>query len=262
MRRYSVVLCILLMLPLSVLADPIRLTADVWPPYTMDPRQGREGYLIELARAVFEVAGYQVSYEIRPYARGIQQTQNGQMDGVVGIYREDALARDLLVPGEILGVSENVFFVRKGDRWQYDPDDSERSLQRRKIGVIKDYVFAEIQTYLQQHKHSPKVQYVHGEAPLEKNLKKLRKDRIDTLIDDRIVVLYTATKLGMAQEIAAAGSLHALNPVVIGFSRANPDSPDYARILSEGIRAMRANGQLQLILDRYAIDDWQGAVSE
>ena len=132
-----------------------------------------------------------------------------------------------------------------------------KSFTGKKIGVIQDYTFAEIEDYLQANKNTLSVQYVRGAFPLETNLKKLIGKRFDITIDDGVVVNYTAKEMGIEKEIKSAGNLSAKNNIVIGFSSNNPKSSEYARILSEGIDALRKSGELDKILSKYDIKDWK-----
>jgi polar amino acid transport system substrate-binding protein len=238
-------------------ADEISLTADVWAPYTMDPQNGKDGYLIDLARAAFQLKGHSVKYSLRPYSRSILETQKGKCDGVVGIYRDDARNQGFIASENELGLSINAFFVRKDDTWQYDNSLKEKSLEGKKIGVIQDYIFDEIQGYLQANKDTPAVQYVAGENPLEKNLKKLLGKRIDITIDDEVVIQFTARKMGIDGSIRNAGRLSTQNPVVIGFSPKNPKSAEYDLILSQGVENLRKTGELDKILANYGMTDWK-----
>jgi polar amino acid transport system substrate-binding protein len=238
-------------------AETIKITADVWPPYTMDPAGGSAGYLIDVAKAVFDAQGHSVVYSVKPYARAINDTKSGVEDGVAGIYTNDAAELKLHYPANELGVSINTFFVRAEDSWSYEPTKGNANFSTLRIGVITDYSFKEIQDYLDANKTTQKVQYISGDQPLEANLRKLLAKRIDATIDDKIVVNYLSKQLGLSDKIKAAGSLSDKNSIVIAFSAANPNGALYARQLSEGVAKLRANGSLKKILARYALSDWK-----
>lgn len=238
-------------------AETIKITADVWPPYTMDPSSGSAGYLIDVAKAVFEEQGHTVVYSVKPYARAVNDTKSGVEHAVAGIYAPDAADLGLHYPANELGVSINTFFVRAEDSWSYVPAKGNANFSSVRIGVITDYSFREIQDYLDANKTSEKVQYISGDNPLETNLRKLLAKRIDATIDDKIVVTYLSKQLGLSDKIKPAGSLGDKNTIVIGFSPANPKGAAYARQLSEGVARLRANGSLKKILARYALSDWK-----
>lgn len=43
----------------------------------------------------------------------------------------------------------------------------------------------------------------------------------------------------------------------MGFTPQNPNSPKLAGIYDQGIRALRASGELAAILARYGVEDWE-----
>ncbi|SFV56538.1 ABC transporter, periplasmic domain [hydrothermal vent metagenome] len=53
-----------------------------------------------------------------------------------------------------------------------------------------------------------------------------------------------------------AGSTYADN-VYLAFSPNNPHSKEYAKILSEGINTLRKSGELDKILAKYGLHDWE-----
>ena len=47
--------------------DPVvRLCADQWMPYNGDPADAKPGYVIELAKTIFEAKGLKVEYTVMP----------------------------------------------------------------------------------------------------------------------------------------------------------------------------------------------------
>ena len=58
-------------------SETITLVADEWPPFNSVPGSSEEGFLVDVARAVFEKKGIDVSYRILPWKRAIELTRNG-----------------------------------------------------------------------------------------------------------------------------------------------------------------------------------------
>jgi len=252
-----IIIIVLFISIFSIFSQNLFLTADIWAPYTMDSKDSdNEGILIDVARAIFKKKGIIITYEVTPYTRGIKDTKNGNYDGIVGIYKADALSEGFVVPETPFGLSVNTFFIKKDDNWKYNNKTKSESLKGRSIGVIQDYIFSEIEDYLQANKTST-VEYISGDSPLETNLKKLINDRISTTIDDEVVINFTAAKLGFIDKIKPAGSLSDKNELVIGFSQKNKKSKEYAKILSDGINELRKTGEFNKILAKYNIKEWK-----
>jgi polar amino acid transport system substrate-binding protein len=54
-----------------------------------------------------------------------------------------------------------------------------------------------------------------------------------------------------------AGAVASADPLYVAFSPKSPMSREHARVLDEGIAAMRASGELAALLKRYGLQDWR-----
>lgn len=233
----------------------IELRADPWCPFNCRPEAERPGYLIELARAVFEPLGHRVDYRLMGWRRAIEAVREGQIDGVVGAGVEDA--PDLVFPDEPAGFAVPVLAVRRGEA--FDPTDG-GSLASRTIGAVLGYGFgSQLETHLQRHADDPRlVQWVSGTDAAVQNLRKLLAGRIDGAFDDRSVLLHYARELGGVERIELL-ELGDRQSIGLAFSPRRPESVGYARAFAEGVRHLRANGELARILARYGLADWRDA---
>jgi polar amino acid transport system substrate-binding protein len=236
----------------------ITLKGDVWPPYVMDPGEGKNGFMVDVAMAALSKYGFEVKFTNEPWTRTLDDLEKGRTDGVVGIYFSDAAGRKLVIPVEEIGISINKFYVKKDSSWKYS---NIKSLEKIVLGVIDSYDYGEINPYIEAQKKLPsaakKVGIMYGDKGLENNLKKLMIGRITATVEDHLVMNYTSSKMGLQDKIKEAGSVKPLNKVGIAFSPGNPMSKDYATALSSGIEKMRASGELKKILDKYGVKDWK-----
>jgi polar amino acid transport system substrate-binding protein len=236
----------------------ITLKGDVWPPYVMDPAEGKNGFMVDVASAALSKYGFEVKYTNEPWTRALDDLEKGKADGVVGIYFSDAAGRKLVVPDEEIGVSINKFYVKNDSSWKFT---TIKSLEKVVLGVIDSYDYGEINPYIESQKKLPnnqrKVDIMYGDKGLENNLKKLMIGRITATVEDHLVMAYTSKKMGLQDKIKEAGSVKPTNKVGIAFYPGNPMSKDYAKALSSGIAKMRASGELKKILDKYGVKDWK-----
>lgn len=63
-------------------ADNIEIQADEWCPYTCQPNSDREGYLIDIARTIFEPIGHKITYVTTPWNRALNQAKNMKTSGL------------------------------------------------------------------------------------------------------------------------------------------------------------------------------------
>ena len=119
------------------------------------------------------------------------------------------------------------------------------------IGITLGYVYGgEIKNI---NKFAKKVSPAGGENGFERNLDRLSKREIDSVIEENIVGLYTIEKLKLNDKIVEAGSIGKKTGIYIAFTKAKPSSAKYAKILSEGLIKMRKNGEYQKILKNYGL---------
>lgn len=230
-------------------ADTISLRADSWCPFNCEPGSDRPGYMIEIAKAVFEPAGHKVDYQTLNWARAIADSRTGTYTGIVGAAKTDA--PDFTYPDNALGGSSSCFYVKSSSPWVYAGVDSLKAIT---LGITKDYTYGDpLDAYV---KSNPgKLQVLAGDDTLEKNLKLVEMDRTGAFIDDVNVVSYHMKENNISS-IKQAGCLE-VTPSFIAFSPANVKSKEYAKMLSDGVATLRQSGKLKVILDRYGLADWK-----
>ncbi len=243
-----------LFLPGYLGADHILLVSDIWCPVNCHPDSANPGFMIEIAQRIFAKAGHTVEYRLVPWARAIEMTRNGQANGLVSAYIEDA--PDFVYSDNELAQVTTKFFALKNLDWTYTGISS---LERIRLGMVIHYDYDDqIVKYLEANKRDPeRVQVLGGNSPLERSIKKLLVNRVNVLIDGDIVFWYQAANMGVADSIKVVGQLGEPNKTYIGFSPALATSQRYAQLLSDGIVALRKSGELAVILQKYGLQDWK-----
>jgi polar amino acid transport system substrate-binding protein len=228
----------------------ISLEADYWMPFNGDGK-AETGYMIDIAKAVFEPKGYQVTFTVTPWARAVADTRSGKANAVVAAGVDDA--PDFVFPKEEQGLGVQTFYVKAGSPWKYSGVESLKGL---KLAVIKDYTyFPELDDYV---KASPAGLVVtFGEDPLRDNLRLLVAGSVDVVVDATAVLAYMTNKMGIKGKVAMAGNGGSPLKMYIAFSPADPKSKVYANMLSAGTIALRKSGELKKILTRYGLSDWK-----
>lgn len=254
MRAGFVITFLLVLLSTQAMAKEIILAADPWPPFNMAIGGEQEGYIVDIARLIFEAAGYKVIYKNVPWQRAIEGTRSGNYTGVIGASKRDA--KGFVFPAEELSRNYLSFYVRKDSRWKFEGPASIESI---KIGVAAGYDYRHwLNKYIRHHSEDEsRVQVVASGDPLEENLKKLIAGRIDAIVGSEAAICFKAREMGILDKIKPAG--YGVEPayIYIAFSPNLPTSPILARQLSIGIRNLRRSGRLKDILDKYGLHDWK-----
>ena len=234
-------------------SNTITFVADRWPPFNDVPDSEMEGYMMDVARAVFEPQGYKVVYKNMPWNRAIVESRKGRFDAIIGASRVDA--PDFVFPEEELGRNKLSFYITKESNWTFKDVSS---LEQVYLGVIDGYDYrAWFKEY--ERTHPEKIYVRHGKTPLKENLKLLLHGRLDAVVDNEAALRWVAKDMGILDQLKSGGedTVGGVSYIYHAFSPARPTSGHYARLLSQGIRELRENGRLQAILDRYGIQDWQ-----
>ncbi|MCX2723082.1 substrate-binding periplasmic protein [Roseibium salinum] len=230
-------------------AKTITFAADSWCPVNCAPGSERPGYMVEIVEAILEPKGYDVRYVNVNWSRALLYARSGRFDAVLGALKGDA--PDFVFPAEPQGETEIGIFVPKSSSWQYT---SEASLKDKRIGLIRDYAYGEeLERHIRLQAHPT---YAGGEHPLKINMLQLKVGRIDMIVEDVGVFRHTARELGLDKEFRLAKTF-SREHIYAAFSPGNPASTRLAQMLSTGMRDLRANGSLRLIMKKYALDDWR-----
>ncbi|MDF1877156.1 transporter substrate-binding domain-containing protein [Sulfurimonas sp. SAG-AH-194-L11] len=233
--------------------DIITIVGDEWCPYNCKVTDKNQGYLVDIARVIFEKNGHTVKYTVSSsWNQAILDTKNNKYNAIIGAYKSDA--KDFIFPSLSQGVSANAFFTKKKTQWKYT---GVNSLHDITIGAIKSYSYgAVLDKYIQENKNNHnRVQLISGNRAIYHNAKKLLYDTIDVMIEDPYVLKYYFKEKNSHVPFKTVGTID-IDNIYIAFSPNNPHSKKYARILSQGINDLRKNGELNKILSKYGLYDW------
>ncbi len=247
---------LLLFLLLSSLANAgqvITFRSDNWMPMNGDPSADKPGFLVELARAIYEPEGIKVDYAVMPYERSIQQVRAGKADCLMGAYRTDA--PDFIFPHRPWAYDHSMFYVRSDDPWRYEGNLN--SLLDRNVGMILGYTFGdEFEVFVEPHK-GKQFQYMGGQSPLLNNIRKLISGRLDTILEGQATIEWQQKQLAAQKKIIPAGELYPPEPLYIACGPKHIRSQRFVNLADKRILLLRSSGKLQELLDRYGLPHWQ-----
>ncbi|MBF0381521.1 MAG: transporter substrate-binding domain-containing protein [Magnetococcales bacterium] len=259
MRLFSIRLNFLLFL-LALTATPlfaddkkesrVFLAADQWCPYNCEIDGNPPGYVVEIAREAFRRHGHDLVYIQAPWERSLYEVRAGRYDGVIGAIKDEA--PDLTYPQESVGLSSIMLAVRSDNNWTYkEPSD----FKGMRIGIVPGFSYGDpIDNYFATD--NVKITRLYAKQPLQQSLQLLAANRLDLVLDDETVMRYTIKKLQMDELVKFAGLADEAVPLFIGFTPKSARGKTLASQLSDGIRAMRLDGTLAKILQRYGLNDW------
>ena len=231
----------------------LRLCADQWMPYNGDPADPKPGYVIELAKAIFEAKGIKVEYSVRPWTEALVAVREGQMNGAIGANKEEAAG--LVLPTETIGVISLCLITRADSKWAYDNLTSFRGV---KLGVIKGYAYwPALDSYIARalEKGSGLV-CAEGDSPLDDLMKQLQAGELDVLAESEPVLLWYLRSHAIDRNQVRVVFKGQTDPIYVAFAPTD-EGRRFAALLDEGIKSLRTSGELEKLLKRYGLRDWQ-----
>ncbi len=220
----------------------ITLVADEWCPYNCEEDSDTPGFVVEAALAIFTEAGIPARYILLDdWDAAVEATRAGTYSAVIGATADDAPG--FVFPEEPVSISSSCFFISADDAWRFsDPE----SLRSRKIAVIEGYAYGS------EEIENDAFGNVTRFGSLEECVEAVLSGRCDTLVEDFYVWQLFEMKNYLTGQLIQANCLEK-EEVFIAFSPANPQSGEWAAILSRGIAAMRASGEWAALLRKYGI---------
>ncbi|MDE1462665.1 substrate-binding periplasmic protein [Spartinivicinus poritis] len=238
------------------MSDVIIVAGNGWCPYIcVDPstEEGfaeKPGIFSEVVIRILADHGYSLKLASMPWSRAILETRNGKYNAVFGSSK--SITPDFIFP-TIPQVTYNMcFHIRGNSTWQYI---NVNSLENIRLGIVQDYPYddgGEVDQYIKQNTNSHFIQVLKGDdrGALLRNIQKLATKRVDAIIDSPYVISHTIQTHQLTYKLKMAGCLKT-GGMSIAFSPVLPSSKHYARLITEGMIKLQANGDLAKIKDKY-----------
>lgn len=239
---------------------PIIVASDPWCPYACDPdADGREGYMVDLTREIFEGLGFKVEYRVVNFAMMKRMAKDGSATALPGV--ASTMDGAALLPAIAQGNSANAVVMARTQSFSFaKPQDFERF----RLGVIKDYDYGgALQEYVDQNIQNPDRIVVlsgFGYSHLVQGLRMLTAGRLDMLLDDHNVLRWQVRRLGLDHQVSTI-SLKDDADLFVGFSENDPRAPELARLMTEGTRRLRESGRLAAIMRNYGLEEQAALLS-
>lgn len=242
--------CLVWCLP-ALAQERVVVVSDSWMPYNGTPGSSREGYAVEILRAVFERRGFTVEYRELPWKRAVRDVRSGRADILIGATREEL--PDFIFPKTSLGRSELCFFTTDSS-WRFTGRES-------LTGVVTGFVQGHSYPgwFLDDiRRHPERFHALHGGDAFVRMLAMLAEGRVQVIPGSRAVVNFYAQQTGLEDKVFLAGcSREDDHELFFALSPADmPRSRLLAGILDQGVDTLRNTGQLNHLLVKYGLKDW------
>jgi polar amino acid transport system substrate-binding protein len=251
MVRLAALACCLALTSVPCRAGTITLGADEWFPYNGTPGAAREGYIVDIARAVAATGGDTIAYRTYDWETTIARVRAGTDDCAIGATAEDGPG--LVLSSQPVGRSVSAFFVRRETAWRYA---GSASLETIRLAAIAGYQYgAEVDAWIASAPPG-RVQVVHNSRrALRSAFGLLLTRQVDALIEDVVVVRALADEMGVRDRVVEAGTVPGALDLYLACSPTKRGR-QLAQRFGDGIRQLRDSGELARIMARYGLEDW------
>lgn len=235
-------------------ADEVALQTDAWCPYSCDSNAANRGILVDVAESILKKAGHTLVYSHLNWARAVVNVREGKADGLIDAYKSDA--PDFIFPDEPIISSQMCFFTKSTDNWKFSGYDS---LKGRKISVVNDYSYGEqFDKYIRDNtdKGDNSIRLLSGMDLTSRRIQMIASDRIDTIVEDGLVLPHASMEFQEVSEYKAFGGFKNVGclpseGLYIAFSPNKSTSKVYAELIADGVRKMKKSGELEKIVKKY-----------
>lgn len=251
MARLATVLCCLALWSVPACAGTITLAADEWFPCNGTPGAAREGYVVDIARAVAASNGDEVEYRVDDWETTISRVRAGTDDCAIAATTVDGAG--LAFSTEPVGRSVSAFFVRRETTWRFGGLES---LDTIRLAAIAGYAYGpEVDAWIAQAQPGRVALVQNSRRALRTAFGLLLTKQADAVIEDELVVRALADEMGMRDRIVDAGKAPGALDLYLACSPTKRGQR-LARRFGDGIRALRDSGELARIMARYGLEDW------
>jgi len=236
----------------------ISLRADPSCPMSCDPSSPFPGYVIEMARAIYEPQGFQIDYQSTSWERLSRDFESGQIDIAVGVASSE-LSESLKTPAPI-GWFSPAFAKLRGSAWHWTNDPS-AALQGQEIGAVPGrHVPFLLRTIFDPASRTGAVFPLRMADSLSSGLRMLQQHRITLLLGDQRALDWGIRMAGGGPTLEIVPLSEPPIPLFLAFTLA-PLRQERSHILlglwTDGLAHLRTTGELSRILARYGLQESQ-----
>jgi len=198
---------------------------DSWVPYS--DRRGN-GISKKLVTQAFQAVNRQVEYKVFPYARALRKAEQGVVDGVFNVTKQENTMNTFHFGQEPLLQADTYFYYPPGSKLDYQ--SSREIPENTKIAVIIGYEYGD---EYESNKHRILENRVSKQKQI---IHLLRSKRVDMAIMFEKVAEYNLLELGFLPSAIKKGHLNNTSQIYVAF---NKKRVDLSVLLDRGLRKIR-----------------------
>ncbi len=169
---------------------PLIIVTDPYEPFVFSPDAELKGLDYEVTAAVFQQLNIPIEIKFYPWKRCLIMMQDQKADALIDLVITDERRAYLFFPEEPLSDSSLIIFYHKGHPPKVDTLDDLKAYQ---LGAQSGSEYPPELAEVFVKRYDVRL--------MEQNFQKLVADRIDIMVENRIVGRYLANKMGLLDQI-------------------------------------------------------------
>ncbi len=157
--------------------NEIKLSADVWPPFT--DQKGKKRIALEIVSTAFERMNQKHQFKISDFSQVLEDLKNKKIDGSPAFWKTDEREQTMYYSLPYLQ-NQLILIGRKGSSVDFH---SMADMKGKKLGLVEDYGYGDSIV------HSKEVEILFNKSDQE-NLEALLSNKIDYMLVDKILIQY------------------------------------------------------------------------
>lgn len=257
-------LCLILTSTLYGAEKKLVIVGEEFAPFEFVKDGKVVGIDIDIATLIFNKMGIPVDFQIHPWKRAWKKAETGKADAILSTSRKEKRKPYLWYPEEDMWVSAFGFLVQKEKKQPGFQGYKTAVDNKLKIGIVNGNSYHKSFWNAFPYKNGAKTfqgdlaasklnQQLEGVNKFDLNIKKLAGGRIDLVISDKIVGLYTAKLLGVRDKLDYYDPpLYSKGyPMPFIKKSAYPDIKNIAVKFEKELKALKQTDQYQAIFDKW-----------
>lgn len=213
---------------------------DPFEPYIFASDSEIKGMDYEITEAVFKNLDIPIQIKQYPWKRCMTMMKNGDADAIIDLLVTEERKTYLLYPEEPVSTNPLVVFYRKGNRPKIE---TMQDLKQYVVGTQLGWEYPKALEMVLVNKEEIR--------SMQQNFHKLIADRVDIMVENKIVGLYTAKTLGLSGQIKILEMpKQFISPYYVGFSKKKGHAK-LTRRFSEALREFKKTEEYFNIIKKY-----------
>ncbi|WP_341303945.1 transporter substrate-binding domain-containing protein [Pseudomonas sp. TMP25] len=222
-------------------AQSLKVCTNEWPPYTLLEEGQVRGIDADLLYLVLTNLGIRYDITLEPWRRCLRKMSDGKLDILLDAFYSDERAKTMIFPSEPMAESSMVLFHARARPYMINSVDDLTGLR---VGTEPGYAYS-LEAFAKG------THFIREDAPtLDANVGKLLLGRVDLVITDRAVGLFTARNMGVQHDIAYSPQPLYSDRVYAAFSR-RPAVAALVPSFESELRRVKQTQEYAAILRRY-----------